>query len=345
MFRPRFSALILVFMVTATLGFSQAFVLPRDHDKLMSRVQQYWDALKASKRNSAMQLVLSEDRDVFLDQSSTTVIKDVQITGLDYTGDRNKALVRGTVRLFPVGAVDSFDNSIEDLWVWRNNNWYLHVPSSAETAAEKNKIEDAEVQKYIKEFEASLALESDVFDAGSLVRGPIQTLKIPLKYTGKWDLNVETLPPATFVYTRKDNMAAPLQSFPLYVDTNKASDEFSVSLVLRFWAGVAAVEKPLTVTGKVFSPISFRGPSETMVPGKPVQVFVQNNTDEAAEVLYFTTNDDFTILSFPQTISPHQEAEVVLEALAGRKPKSLGLLLRKPVSGLDQFSFKLSPAP
>ena len=70
MFRLRFIALVLLVNFTVSSGFGQAFILPRDYDKLVSRVQQYWDALRASKRNAAMQLVLSEDRDTFLNGSS-----------------------------------------------------------------------------------------------------------------------------------------------------------------------------------------------------------------------------------------------------------------------------------
>jgi hypothetical protein len=340
-FRLTSAAILLAFVASlGSTAYGQGAVAPRDVDKLVARAQQFWNFLKAGKLSSASDFVIAKDRDRFVGTPGAP-IKDFQIDGLLLTGDRNKAILRTNLEEFPNANV--LKHIANQSWIWKDNNWFLELGEAQRPDAFVQLISDIEYKKWQKEFENSLSLEADSIDVGTLTRGEIGTFPLPINYTAKADLNVESLPPSTFVGARAAGLPAATRSIPIYVDSNNAPDEFSVPVALRFWAGTAFVEKKITVKGKIFTVISFRVQG-TIEPGKRISIFVKNNSDKTAKVMYFTSGENYDLVSTPGAIPPHSEAEVVLDIHRDAKPESLGLLLNEPINGFSQFTYKIEPS-
>jgi hypothetical protein len=327
-------------------GFFQAGVLPRDPEKLMSRVQQYWSAVKAGKRATASQFVLAGDRDTYLNgDAATSIIKEVQIVGLDLTSDRNTAIVRTNVEESPKGMPDTIRLTVGDSWVWKDGNWFLTLSDTNKSAETVFKMASAEeVKRFQQEFESSLALENNVIDVGTLVRNGDQLFHVPVKYGGKASFSVESSSLVPFVSLRALDLPPSTKSLPLYVNSETAPDAFATSVPLRFWSGVAFVEKNLFVKGRIFYPLALRLPMGGVPPGKPISIYVKNNTDETAEIDSLLGDERYEMLSSLTTIAPKTEGQLLIEVHPDQKPVFLKVYLLKPLNGVKEFTLQFEPA-
>src|SRR5262245_55875773 len=149
MFRSRFLAAIafvsLFAFAVPLSAFFQTSVAPRDPDKLMSRVNAYWEALKAGKRATASQFVVSQDRDTFLSPATLSSIgKQAQIVGWDFTTDRNAVIVRTRVQEISSDVPDGLERVNGDTWVWKDGNWFLTFSDASKSLESMFKMAGAE---------------------------------------------------------------------------------------------------------------------------------------------------------------------------------------------------------
>ena len=323
---------------------AQNLQLPRNSEKLVERVQRFWAAMVSNRRVQALEFILPEKKDLLLSGNPMPILS-AKVIGLDLTSDPNRAAVRTNIETLSQGAASGRATwTITDLWLWRGDNWYLNLENPPDIFPGRKSADEPAVGEIQKQIEKTFELLRNPVDLGTLTEGEHLRFDIPIKYTGNFPVSVELglanslvdLDTGTSIeVTSKSNHLV------LLVDTQGWEGPFNIPLPLRIRSGAAATERTLIVEGNVFAPVVFRQepPDGPIEAGRPISVFIRNNTPEEAR---FQVNTDakFEILKRPETLLPNAETEVVLKLKPGESPDQLHLELGAPIHGRTIFSYR-----
>jgi hypothetical protein len=320
--------------------------VPRDQEKLISRVQQFWTSVIHGRRAEAMQLVTQERQDDFLSGDPLPVI-EAKVVGFDLTDNRERAAIRLTIKaLVPLTGLTTVW-TLTDSWVWRGNNWYANPAPKADfwSAMNGNVQNTEEVVKIAKEIETQLQGMPAEIDLGRVIKGFQHAFEIPVQYTGKRPLRVSLMPPnPVFLVDRDFKEGGKL--LRAYVDGESLEGQFAIPVKVRFSFGTSDVDKTVVIKGNVFRPITFRHTSSGPIrKGAVVTVFVKNNTAEVMPIDHLTGDIHAEDQKVPEAIAPGDEVAIAFTLLSDTPPTRMDLMFKKVVFGSSQYSYIFPKTP
>jgi hypothetical protein len=340
-----FILLSLLFDVPSMVA--QNLVPPRDQEKLLPRVQQFWTHVIHGRKGEAMQFVSKDRQNDFLSGTSVPVM-EAKFVGVDFTDSRDRAAVRVSIKaLMPVTG-DASVWTLTEQWVWRDNNWYANPAPKADlwAAMNGNLQSSEEVVKIAKEVEAQLQGLPAELDLGRVIKGFHHPFEIPVQYSGKYRLQVKLMPPNP-VFLVDHDLKEGGKLIRAYVDAGSLEEgQFAIPVKVRFSVGTSDVDKTVVVKGNIFRPITFRHTlSGPIRKGTILTVFVKNNTTEVMPIEYLTGDINSEDQKLPEAIGPGEEGALVFTMLSDTPPTRLELLFKKSVFGSAQYSYVFPKTP
>jgi hypothetical protein len=346
-FRTLTSFVVLTLLLSgAPSMLAQSRVPPRDQEKLISRVEQFWASVIHGRRAEAMQLVTRERQDDFLSGDPLPVI-EAKVVGFDLTDSRERAAIRVTIKaLVPLTGLTTVW-TLTDSWVWRGNNWYANPAPKADfwSAMNGNVQNTEEVVKITKEIETQLQGMPAEIDLGRVTKGVQHTFAIPVQYSGPRPLRVSLIPPnPVFLVDREFKEGG--KALRAYVDAESLDGQFAIPVKVRFSFATSDVDKTVLIKGNVFRPITFRHtPSGPLRKGAILTVFVKNNTSEALLIEHVGGDIDAGEQRVPASIGPGEEGELVFTIISDSPPTRVDLMFKKAVFGSAQYSYIFPKTP
>jgi hypothetical protein len=336
-------SLVAVYVLLISPAFSQNLRLPRDSDKLVERVQMFWQSVVSGQRLQAAEFVLPEKKNIFLSGNPVPVVK-AAVAGVDLTPDRDMAVVRVTLSLLGTNLSAGPANwTISDAWIWRRGNWYIDVADASRIFPDGRAAQKFDEKKIQDSIDKSFEILRDRIELGKLTDGQHFTIEIPIKYTGEFPLTVEPALPNPLISVP---LSAPITSkatnLVLAVGTDDWEGPINAPLLLNFKYQNVTVERSLTVTGEVFIPLALRqDPANApLVDGQEFSVYVRNNTDQDVRLRYMSVDAKVDITKRSDVFPAHQETQLTFRKRPGIMPDSMYLQLEAPVNGRDAYTFK-----
>jgi len=313
--------------------------LPRDPDKLLVRARQFWQQLVDHRKANALEFVLPEKRDVFLGGDTLPVL-EAKVVGLDFTESKERAAVRVAVKVLAPGAPTPTLWTITDRWLWQRNNWFADAASPKEIfTVMHGGLPPEEAARVSQEIGNDLKGPVEELNLGTFVKGSLHEFDIPLEYAGKWLLRAE-ITPVTIVFLKDHTIAPGAKAAQGRIDASNIQGQFRIPLTFRVSYDTAVVERRLTLTGTVFSPITFRQvPEGPLKKGDLLTIFVKNNTTEVAPLQYIQTGLDVEEVSSFEAIEPGGEATIVYRIGSDNPPIHIDVLFRNSIYGASQYSY------
>jgi len=334
--------LVLCLLVTPS-AFAQNLRLPRDPDKLIERVQAFWQNMASGQRLQAAEFVLPEKKEVFISGNPLPVVK-AGVVGVDLTPDRDMATVRVNLSVLGTDLSTGAANwTISNVWIWRRGNWYIEVQDADQIFPEGRATQKLDEKKIQDSIDKSFQILRDRIELGKLTDGQHFSIEVPIKYTGEYPITIEPALPNPLVSVA---VSAPItstvKSLVLLVGTDNWEGPFNAPLVLNLKYRGVIVERSLPVTGEVFIPVAFRQePKNTpMVDGQEFSVFVRNNTDQDIRVRSFSVDAKLDVTKRAEVFPAHQESQFTFKKRPGVVPDSLSIQLEMPVSGRDNYTYR-----
>src|ERR1041385_8529371 len=117
-----FRIMVAICVLSMRPAFSQNLRAPRDIDKLVERVQVFWQDVVSGQRLQAAEFVLPDKKNIFLSGNPVPVVK-ATVVGVDLTSDRDMATVRVTLSVLGTNlSTGPATWTISDAWIWRRGN-------------------------------------------------------------------------------------------------------------------------------------------------------------------------------------------------------------------------------
>ena len=334
--------LLLAFtLFAASLVDAQELRLPRNPDRLVERAQKFWNAVASGQRLDALQFVLPERKNLFLSSNPLPVLK-AKVLGVDLTADPAQAAVRIALDILSVEVqAGQLNVMITDPWIWQGGNWYVNLRGAADIIPKPLRPVDP------KEFQTQIDRDFEILqnpvDLGKLTAGEHLRVEVPIKYTGDLPISIEIGLPNPLISMGVANaITSNSKSLVLLVGTDDWDGPFDLPLPLKISQGSASAARTLVVKGEVFVPLAFRQdpPKGPIEEGREFSVFIRNNTDQPAGVLFFSTDAKLDVVKQPKVLPAKQEAELVLKLRPGQSPDVLYVYLDSPISGRDTYTYQ-----
>jgi hypothetical protein len=324
---------------------AQDVQLPRDPDKLIDRVQKFWKAMTSSQRYSALELVLPEERDLFLSGTPAPIVK-AKVVGLDLSDKRDEAAVRVALDVFSAESASGFFSwTVTDQWVWKNGEWYLHVTRPPDLFSRTSAAPAINSEEIRKKIETTFQILRNPIDLGTLIQGEYPPpLEVPITYTGDLSLSLELgLPnPLVDLAVMNEPITSRTKNFVLILGTEKWEGPFTLPLPLKIKYENVVVERTLTVKGNVFVPVAFRqSPEDGPVLDKQFSIFIRNNTDDRAPIHAVLVDGKMDLIKRPEALLPHEEVEVIFKTHPNESPDRLFLTLDAPIQGRSAYTYPI----
>jgi len=336
-------SLVAVCLLLIPPAFSQNLRLPRDSDKLVERVQVFWQNVVSGQRLQAAEFVLPEKKNIFLSGNPVPVLK-ATVVGVDLTPDRVMATVRVNLSVLGTDLSTGPANwTISDAWIWWRGNWYIDVADASQIFPEGLAAQKLDEKKVQDSIDKSFEILRDRIELGKLTDGQHFTIEIPIKYTGEFPLTIEPALPNPLISVP---LSAPITSkatnLVLAVGTDNWEGPINAPVVLNLKYQNVTIERRLTVTGEVFIPLAFRqNPANApLVDGQEFSVYVRNNTDQDVRIRYMSVDAKVDITKRAEAFPAHQETQLTFRKRPGVLPDNLFLQLETPVNGRDAYTFK-----
>jgi hypothetical protein len=335
--------MVAVCLLPIPAAFSQNLRLPRDPDKLVERVQVFWQSVVSGQRLQAAEFVLPEKKNIFLSGNPVPVVK-ATVVAVDLTSDRDMATVRVNLSVLGTNLSDGPANwTISDAWIWRRGNWYIDVADASQIFPEARAGQKLDEKKVQDSIDKSFEILRDRIELGKLTDGQHFTIEVPIKYTGEFPLTVEpALPNPVISVPLAPPLTSKAQNLVLAVGTDNWEGPINAPVILNLKYLNVTVERTLTVTGEVFIPLALRQEpaNAPLVDGQEFSVYVRNNTDQDVRLRYMSVDAKVDITKRSEVFPAHQETQLTFRKRPGIMPDSVYLQLEAPVNGRDAYTFK-----
>jgi hypothetical protein len=323
-------------------------VPPRDQEKLLPRVREFWTHVIHGRKGEAVQFVSKDRQNDFLSGDPLPVM-EAKVVGFDLTDSRERAAVRVSIKALamPLAGEASVWTLTEE-WVWRGNNWYANPAPKADlwAAMNGNLSNQEDVVRITKEIDAQLQGIPAEINLGRVVKGVQHAFEIPVQYSGERRLLLKLMPANPVFLVDRDIPKAGERPIRAYVDATTLEGPFAIPVKVRFSVGTSDVDKTVVVKGEIFRAITFRHtPAGFLLKGAMLSVFVRNNSAEVLPVDYIAGDVDGEHLKKPDAIAPGEEGEFVFKMVSDTQPTRLDILFKKSVFGSAQYTYVFPKTP
>jgi hypothetical protein len=341
--KNHFRMMFALCFLAASPAVAQDLRLPRDPEKLIQRVQAFWQNVAAGQRLQAAEFVLPEKKNLYVSGNPVPVIK-ASVLGIDLTPNRDMATVRVSLSVLGTNlSTGPVSWTISDPWVWQRGNWYVDLQDASEIFPDGRSIPKEEANKIQEAVEKNFEILRNPVELGKLADGQHFTVEVPIKYSGNLPVAVEpALPNPLIGMPVGPLVTSETKNLVLHVGTDNWEGPFNLAIPLKIRHRDVTIERTLRVTGEVFVPIAFRQdpPDGPLVDGREFSVFVRNNTDQDVRIKLLTVDAKLDVTKQPSVLTAGQETQLSFKRRPGIAPDSLFIQLETPVNGRDSYTFK-----
>jgi hypothetical protein len=325
---------------------------PRDLNSLANRAQQFWSYLESGQRLKALDLVLAEKRELLLATGGMPFLRP-KITGIDFTGDGERALVRVSVQLVSKEAPGQYLSwVVTDTWVWKKNAWYLDLTDAKrQNPFQGNAAAAPGVPPVPSDLDSKFKVLQTVFDLGVVLQGERRKIVIPVEYGGAepFAADVTSLGDLISAETQPLTIKPETKELTLWFDSREWDGAFTIPVAIKVRNSLVSTGWQISVRGSVFAPVAFRQSPSPFVdgPGQQLRILVHNASDETIVINSVSSDDAFEVLEIPSPIPGKSEGEIRLSRKTTDLSKLVTIRLAQPVNGKSLYlvQLRLSSAP
>jgi hypothetical protein len=345
--RNCFSTIVLFLAITA-ICFGQDSRLPRDLDKLLPRIQEFWKLSVSGQKLKAAEFVIPAKKDRFV-SASTASVSEPRFVGVEFTGEPGRVVVKTRVKMLaPLATIGIVDFVVSDEWVWSRNNWFLDLGASEDPFQSQPLQTSVDKARVAEELDGAFKLGADHVDLGTVLKGDLRSAVVPIEYTGAVPARIEGRTSNRLVWldeTTTLSITPDVTGFRFFFDASDFEGPFEFSFPISVRLNDVSVDRTFGVRGNVFAPLTLRQeqggiPSASLAP---FEVTLRNNTNEAVSIVSVMTDGKLDVVTLPNLVEAQSEGTIRLVrlSLAEPVPDRIWISLSKPVEGRTIYDFRL----
>ena len=202
------------------------------------------------------------------------------------------------------------------------------------------------------ELEKTFKLGVEFVDLGTILRGTVRSVPIPIHYSGTLPVRLEAKAPNRLAWLDESTthaITSRVSEFRILFDATEFDGAFEFSFPISVRLNELSIDRTFIIRGNVFAPITFRQAPAVLSSTAlgPFEVIVRNNTPEPATIESIISDGKLDVLAAPDSVGAQSEAVIrfVRLSLTESVPERIWISFSKPVEGKELYDFRLRWGP
>jgi len=328
-------------------------------DKLIQRVEAYWNLLLAGKKAQAQDFVEPGSRKLFLARKIVP-FSEPRLVRLEPSRDGKEVLVTVEVRRSIPPLPVPIDHPVTEKWVFQGNNWFALIQqsslpfSTASPSAKAETPDPEEMEKRKQTIMDRLRFDHLEIDFGTVRKGHLAPATIHYELSGDEAMGLNFEKPPVDLIVRGLESWRLLPGGPHQIELELITSnldgpvEQTHTMLVRYRE--VSVPFSLMLRANVYAPVSAVPPVLRFMKGeKEKEVVVKNNSQSAVQIgSIYSQTSAFSMQPLPISIPPGESVQVKINLLKdpGRSERDiLSLMLQPAVEGMASLEIQVLVNP